>query len=358
MFAGLSAGFILGSKYTGLWLIGVLALSLLPGRSPLLAARTIAPFVGTAILVAAPWYLRNWIEIGDPLYPVLKGLAGNDEARWAIERLQRDVPTSGLSWASSPSARHRPREPSEPIWGWCRARFADATRHCRVAAGALRVPLLRPWAIAVASYIPIWMAMTGVMRYLYPIFPLAALGIAWTAHKVIEHLRLPMLGTAALFMLAVVPLPQSLRILDSLYVGSDVTALFSGTLSKDDYLARRIAYYPAVQWMNTHTSLDARVLYRGETRLLYLDRPVSFSSAYDHTEIAHLLAPDAPHFFSQLRNMGITHIMINGREIERLRAGYEYLPLQVETEARLRTALADCHIVFRKSGVQICELPR
>lgn len=225
-------------------------------------------------------------------------------------------------------------------------------------AGALRVPLLRPWAIAVASYIPIWMAMTGVMRYLYPIFPLAALGIAWTAHKVIEHLRLPMLGTAALFMLAVVPLPQSLRILDSLYVGSDVTALFSGTLSKDDYLARRIAYYPAVQWMNTHTSLDARVLYRGETRLLYLDRPVSFSSAYDHTEIAHLLAPDAPHFFSQLRNMGITHIMINGREIERLRAGYEYLPLQVETEARLRTALADCHIVFRKSGVQICELPR
>jgi hypothetical protein len=98
-------------------------------------------------------------------------------------------------------------------------------------------------------------------------------------------------------------------------------------------------------------------LYLGETRLLYLDRPVRFSSAYDITELARLLDPDAPPLFQQLRSQGITHILINGREIDRLRASYDYLPISPDAERRLKSALHDCRIVFRQSGVQICELP-
>ncbi len=158
-------------------------------------------------------------------------------------------------------------------------------------------------------------------------------------------------------ILALVPLSQSVRILAALYVGSDVAALASGTLSKDDYLSRRLAYYPAVQWLNTHALPHAQVLYLGETRLLYLDRPVRFTSAYDSTEIVRRLDGDAAPLFNQLRTLGITHILIHGHEIERLRAAYEYLPLSADAEQRLRAALADCRIVFRKFGVQVCELP-
>jgi hypothetical protein len=96
----------------------------------------------------------------------------------------------------------------------------------------------------------------------------------------------------------------------------------------------------------------------GETRLLYLDRPVSMSSAYNHNDIANILALNAPPFFAQLKNRGITHIMIHGQEIERLRGSYDYLPISADAEQQLRIALSGCRIVFAKSGVQVCELPR
>ena len=199
--------------------------------------------------------------------------------------------------------------------------------------------------------------MTGVMRYLYPIFPFCALGVAWATHLTLERGRTVRVVLGILVLLAIFPLWQSVRILNSLYDVADVAALFSGKLSHDDYLTRRIAYYPATQWLNTHAPSNAHILYLGETRLLYLDRPVRLSSAYDITELARLLDPDAPPLFQQLRSQGITHILINGREIDRLRATYDYLPISPDAERRLKSALQDCRIVFRQSGVQICELP-
>ncbi|MGH7229118.1 MAG: hypothetical protein ACREIH_07865 [Nitrospiraceae bacterium] len=356
--AALTAGFVAGSKYTGLWLVGALALSILTSQGPRFAARLVLLFAGTAILIAAPWYVRNLMVIGDPIYPVLSGLLGDGDARWAIERIQRDVPSSGLSWASLNTLVIGLVNNPDRFGAGAETGLLMPLGFVALLVGALRVPFLRPWTVAVVAYIPVWLSQASVMRYVYPIFPFSALGVAWAACLALERLRRPALGTAALVILAVAPLSQSIRVLDSLYDGRDVAALFSGTLSKSDYLARRLAYYPAAQWLNIHTPSDAHVLYLGETRLLYLDRPVSFSSAYDFSEIARLLAPNAPPLFSQLRNRGITHIVINGREIERLRTGYEYLPLSVDAERRLRAALAECRIAFRKSGVQICELPR
>jgi hypothetical protein len=358
LLAAVNAGFVAGSKYTGLWLIGVLALSILASQRPRLAARAALFFVGIAMLVAAPWYMRNLMVTGDPIYPVLSGLLGDGEARWAIERLQRDVPAFGFSWAFLKALAVGLAHNPERFGAGGETGLLMPLGVVALLVGALRVPLLRPWTVAAATYIPIWLSLTSVMRYLYPIFPFLALGVAWATHRALEHLRRPALGMALFVVLAVAPLSQSIRVLDALYVGSDIAALFSGRLSKDDYLARRTAYYPAAQWLNTHAPPDAQVLYLGETRLLYLDRPVSFSSAYNFTEIARLMAPNAPPLFSQLRNMGITHILINGREIERLHASYEYLPVSVDAERRLHAALEECRIVFRKSGVQICELPR
>lgn len=357
LLAALHAGFVGGSKYTGLWLIGVLAVSILVRQRPLRAARTAVFFIGCAILIASPWYVRNLMVIGDPIYPVLSGYLGDGDARWAIERIQRDVPSSGLSWHSFKDLIIGLAQNQDRFGAGAQTGLLVPLGFVVLLIGALRVPLLRPWTVAAVAYGIIWLSQASVVRYVYPIFPFCALGVAWAACHALARLRHPVFGTAALVMVALAPLSQSIRILDSLYVGSDVAALASGTLSKDDYLARRLAYYPAVQWLNAQAPPGAQVLYLGETRLLYLNRHVRFSSAYDYTELARLLGPDAPPLFSQLRNLGITHILINGREIERLRAGYGYLPLSVNAEQRLRAALVECQIVFRKFSVQVCELP-
>ncbi len=357
LLAALNAGFVAGSKYTGLWLIGVLAVPLFFSQRPVLAARTAALFIGAAILVAAPWYVRNLILIGDPVYPVLSAFLGDREARWAIERLHRDVPGSGLSWASLANLVIGLAQGRDQFGAGAQPGLLIPFGAVALLLGSFRVPLLRPWAVVAAGFVLVWLTQAHVVRYLYPIFPLFTLGLAWAATRAIELVRYPALVTAVFVMLALAPLSQSLRILDALYVGSDVAALASGTLSEEEYLTRRLSYYPAVQWLNVHSPPDAQVLYLGETRLLYLDRLVRLSSAYDHTEIADLLGPDSPPLFSQLRSLGITHIVINGREIERLRVAYEYLPISIEAEQRLRAALGSCRMLFHKHGVQICELP-
>jgi hypothetical protein len=315
-------------------------------------------FIAAAVLIAAPWYVRNLMVIGDPVYPAVRAFLGDADASWAIDRLRRDVPASGLSWTSLYELIVGLAENPGRFGAGAETGLLLPLGLVALLAGALRDRRLRPWAVAAAAYCTVWLSQASVVRYVYPVFPFCVLGVAWVVHRVLERVRRPALVTAALIVLALAPLSKSVRVLDSLYTGSDLAGLFAGTLSKDEYLAQRLAYYPAAQWINAHAPSDARVYYLGETRLLYLDRPVSVTSAYDHHDIGRLLAPDAPPFFSQLRSRGITHIVINGREIARLRASYDYLSLPVDAEGRLRAALSECRIVFGKSGVQVCELPR
>ena len=77
--AGLCAGAAAGMKYTGAAVALVLALVaayLLRGR---LRPRHVAVFAVPALAVALPWYVKNAIQTGNPVYPLLFG-AVNEEA--------------------------------------------------------------------------------------------------------------------------------------------------------------------------------------------------------------------------------------------------------------------------------------
>jgi hypothetical protein len=351
-----TAGFVAGSKYTGLWLIATLAPAFWTSRHWSLSLRASLLFSALAFTVAAPWYLRNAVLTGDPLYPAMSGLLGNADAVWAVQRLQRDVPTLGLTWTAPADLLNAMMNTPAKLGAGSETGVLLPFGAMALLIGAIRFHDLRPWALTVALYLPIWMSLTGVMRYLYPVFPLCALGIARTTGLVVGRWRRTGLGLFVL--LAIAPLWQSVLVLNSVYVGTDVAALFSGSLSRDEYLSRRLAYYPAAQWLNAHTGMGARVLYLGETRLLYLDRPVTLTSAYDAGHFDRLLAPGSPPFWTTLKRLGVSHVLINGPEIDRLRGSYDYLPLNAEAEHRLKTSLQGCRIVFRRSGVQLCEVPQ
>src|SRR5262249_29613270 len=79
---GIFYGTALSIKFTALYMIPVLFCGLLlrlrgrfvecppPGPSLFraLAAQVIAP-VALALLMAAPWYLKNWVQTGNPFFP-------------------------------------------------------------------------------------------------------------------------------------------------------------------------------------------------------------------------------------------------------------------------------------------------
>ena len=73
--AGIFAGLAMGTKYTGIpafVLILTAAIALTCVRQSTAPAKLLDRFVvlvATAVLVASPWYLRNWITLGSPIYP-------------------------------------------------------------------------------------------------------------------------------------------------------------------------------------------------------------------------------------------------------------------------------------------------
>jgi hypothetical protein len=70
--AGLMAGFALGLKYTSFLLpLGILAFLLHDARQSRL--RLSAIFALACAAAAAPWYLKNWLFTGNPVYPFLFG---------------------------------------------------------------------------------------------------------------------------------------------------------------------------------------------------------------------------------------------------------------------------------------------
>ncbi|MBI3857266.1 MAG: hypothetical protein HY293_16390 [Planctomycetes bacterium] len=75
--AGAGLGMALGIKYPSVWAVLALAVAWLVvrlrDRAALTALLLDAGIIGaTALLIGSPWYLRNWIAVGNPVYPFLQ----------------------------------------------------------------------------------------------------------------------------------------------------------------------------------------------------------------------------------------------------------------------------------------------
>jgi hypothetical protein len=102
LLAGLLGGFALGTKYTGLVALAVTAVCLLFARrhAGSLRQRSLwaAVLVATACVVGSPWYLKNLLLLGTPIYPppplLARLLPGKAFSPEASERFQQFI----LNW--------------------------------------------------------------------------------------------------------------------------------------------------------------------------------------------------------------------------------------------------------------------
>ena len=109
--AGLFTGLALGTKYTGiitfLVILVCVFLNLLLGRTAkwLHGLRDVGILVSLAGLVASPWYLRNWVLLGSPIYPPTSGLLRLFPVKYmssqAIDALAALVRKEGLGMGHS-----------------------------------------------------------------------------------------------------------------------------------------------------------------------------------------------------------------------------------------------------------------
>jgi 4-amino-4-deoxy-L-arabinose transferase-like glycosyltransferase len=284
--SGALMGFALATKYTalltaGLWgLVGLVWL-IRAGR-----AKLIPTLVGAGLLagaIGAPWYIRNAVWTGNPVYPFAYEIfGGKNWSQAQADAYRNDQLKFGLG-----------REPAQLLlapWNLT-ANPAPFTDPIGARVGE-RVFLLPSLGVGVLAMPSLWLsggltqgagyllAFTGLhtvgwfylmqqVRYWLLLLPILAGGGLASAARAAGWLRLSYAGLLAL------QAGFTLWLMASVYLPVLPLAL----RDRDAYLDRRLQIYPAVRFLNEQTPPDAGVILLDETRGYYLQRRYLWGNA-------------------------------------------------------------------------------
>jgi hypothetical protein len=219
--------------------------------------------------VGLPWYVKNLVVTGNPLYPLADGVFGGklwsaaDRAWWPASYADYG-PTS--AW----------KAPLFPLFF-----LLDPSRYERGYSISLALLVLAPlgafvagrWGrvvgLGVLAYVVLWsVAMHQITRYLVLVLPLAAVLAAVGALRLVRGTRVGRLAVVAVLAASVAVL-LAITALFAWQVGPGVL----GIESTPAYVQRLTGTYDALKWVDRRLPPDGRVLVIGVRNLYWLDRP-------------------------------------------------------------------------------------
>jgi len=320
LLAGVLAGAACGSKILGLGTVLLPLLAAWVGFSPtkremLRNGMVLALGVGVAL---GPWLLRSVVMTGDPFYPF---------GSWLVARL--GGPSTG-------EARLAAQLAGAGSGGFDPVAVATlSTFSPKGSAGELGPAFFALLPLAAASFAPsgdrrgrviLWGAALGVLgwgvgparaRYLLPVLPLLAVALAYGWERLCQHLSLvARRGVAALVLFALVW--SFSRGLTPLWWQQTEAGL--GFAPAEEVLARYVSYWRVVNVVNEQLPPTAKLLLVAESRLYGWEREVETEDPFHEPLLEELAAeaPSAQALASRLRAMGITHVLVNWAEAQRI----------------------------------------
>ncbi len=316
-------------------------------------------FAAIALLLWVPWLAKNWIFYRNPWHPLLSTMFPNAALG--------NVDFAGLMQDASSHALGQLLHPAEllnlVLSPWRAAMNCASPLTYLSPAFFLLAPLTIFFRPSVRTFRGLlFMALgwwftcaisTDMTRFLIPALPplclLIALAVLWG--------RMPrfikFLLQALVFFWIVANADQNFEYYAVLGGWRTVT----GPMSAKEFLSHHQGlypspYFPAMDFVNHHVPESGKVLFIGETRSYYSERPAEVASIFDEQPIVTALkkSRNEDDLYGVLRRQGVTHIFIN--EIETLRArNYRRFPLgpvDLETWHRffgkyLREVFQDVH---------------
>jgi len=318
--AGLAAGFFMGGKYTGLFFVAATGFVLLAGRGWLARG---AVYAGATLVAGGQWYGWNWYNTGDPVFPLLFGwLNYGDNGYWDADHAallkqaffgeEQAVAKTPLwfllypimATLASPPQFESGRTGFGPyillIFPFALAglwKFRD-----RVA----RSPLA-PVAAIVTVFFALWffIGSSQRVRHLLPVLPLLLLVVTIGAGKWCDGPgRLRPMATAVALTVAV-------QLAGAGIFGLGFARHVFADGSRDTFLRQNVADYVAVQWINAHLGPADRVYLTIRNLNYLIDIPIYYGHFAGEVLIDNRPAVyDPARFYRQLRNQGITHLLV------------------------------------------------
>jgi hypothetical protein len=285
-----------------------------------------------------PWYIKNLILTGNPVYPFVFG-----GGTWDADMLHRYVAEYQLhfdSWRTT-------------LWGFVRLPWDLVfllNTPGNIPIGPIfltflplllcvrRIPRQIGYLLGVSlAFIVFWFNSSPQSRFLIPILPCLSLAAAYGVEQLasVSWRWLRIAGYIVLIGMFLTNIAWELMYIHTFF---NPFAVIAGLESRDEYLSRQLPdLYPITKYANDTLPPDAKILYLGESRGYYADRSFIANTGHDRSiivEIVHQAAtPDE--LLIRLRTLGITHIIFNRREGTRLHQSYQYFQWKTPQDERV-----------------------
>ena len=356
LLTGLFLGLALGSKYVAAISVALPCFVLWIGCAPYEIRRNIRVWICLLLVpfaVVLPWLIRNAWLYGNPVHPLLPGLF--QYASWD--------PTSAAFFKATVSPKSYdwierfvifiiglrkwtlgfPMTGEFGAGGWLLWMSQGHIGFLGILALAIRPHELNRniWVLVSAAGISIlaWVFLTqSADRFLLPVLPLIAIPAATGLERLPRRLgALPVyFGTASIAVLFFLSTFNSLHPMP----------FYLGQQDGREFLSQHLPHFRAIQFLNgLSRKQDLNVLFVGEAQATGAQFPHIVTVVYnqnpllDYDDQGNVIPPSTLGLHNRLQELGITHILYNSSELERLIGGYE--PLGWQQGRYLRGAIAD-----------------
>ncbi len=315
--SGALAGFSMGSKYTAVALLPILLLAFLTERSTSTVAerfRNALWFGGAAALVAAPWYMKNLIWAGNPVYPFLIG--GPDWPAERVAMLMAYLRSFGVGRSLVDTLLLPLHLYTQPAAFGTFFREIDIPNLLFLL--ALGFPFLkrehplRPLGWMALLRFLLWAAGTQQTRFLLPLYPVLSLLAAsvldaWLARPgpAKKWARILVPGIVA----GLVGFTLAFQVI--YLTNTRPIPVVIGRESKDSFLERRVGDYPAVRYILSSLEPTDRVYMAWDGQSYYCDdRCLADAEQSQWTQLA--LGEATPEgIATRLKQRGATHFLLD-----------------------------------------------
>ncbi len=306
--AAIFCGFSLSIKYSGVICLFLLNLGI--GASFFLNRDKFLPYLKKmaifsiiSLLVASPWYLKNFVFTGNPVYPFLGSFFGGIEVKASKEVWQSIIGFGGRGKGIR----------SLLLLPW------NITIYGQYFAGLIGpiflsfIPLLlffrgverkvKYLLVFSGLYFLFWFFSSQQSRFLLPGLATLGIGIAWLTEQLRRKDRywecfiaLIMIATF-IFNFYLLSYAQSGRLPVALHLES-----------KDHYLSSHLNTYEAFKFIDKELPLSSKIFIANDNRGYYCNRSFIYNIFYQT-----LFTPEnsAEVRYKRLKDLGVTHLLLN-----------------------------------------------
>ena len=318
--AGICAGFFIGAKYFGLIFAGAAGLAVLFNGDGLKRG---VVFGVAALFAGCQWYVWNYVYTGDPVFPLLTNMLQlPDTTYWSREfgeyfseiygKGELPLERNFINWLLYPIFSIfnvvKQLEGGRTGLGVASILILPAAFIGILRTSDRRRELLVPLFIA-GIFFTVWFfsGTTQRTRHLLPIYPLILVTTFPVAIALMQQMRLTR--------------PMVIGLGAALIIQLTGHAVFSTNYAKyilrseasTDFLERNVPHANAAKWINDNLADNAKIGFM-ERQLAYLIKIPAFM-IHPHYQVfidARLNNGNQRRFINQIRQQGLTHLLIEG----------------------------------------------